>query len=57
MTVETHIYVVLNENGNPVRAYHDRDAAWEAVETDSYLTEDCVQVWPDIPLMEEVDDE
>jgi hypothetical protein len=50
--VETHLYVCLNEDDEPVRAYHDRGAAWDAVESDNYADETIVDVWPDIPIME-----
>lgn len=52
MTVETHLYVCVHEDGRPVRAYRDRDAAYEARASDSYSVAEIVDVYPDVPLME-----
>lgn len=52
MRVETHLFVVLDKDGNPARAYRSREAAQKAVESDSYATAELTDVWPDVPLME-----
>lgn len=53
MTVETHLFVAVDEDDVPRRAYHDRQQAWDAVESTSYADEDLVDVIPDVPVIQE----
>lgn len=50
MNVETHIYVTLDENGEPVAAYRTIGEARKAVESDSYTHEEEREYVPDVPL-------
>ena len=50
--VETHLYVLLDEDGNPARAYRSREQASEAVNSESYADDHLVEIWPDVPLIE-----
>lgn len=52
MTVDEHIFVCVDEWGVPIKAFRDREAAWDAVASDSYSNEEIVDVHPDVPLME-----
>lgn len=52
MTVETHLFVAVDEDGVPRRAFHNREQAWDAVESDSYADEDLVDVFPDVPVIQ-----
>lgn len=55
MSVETHLWVVLDEDSLPARAYHSREAAERAVASDAYGDHDLVDVVPDVPLLAEDD--
>jgi len=55
VSVETHLWVVLDEDGLPARAYHSREAAERAVGSDAYGDHDLVDVVPDVPLLTEDD--
>jgi hypothetical protein len=54
MTVEEHVHVCLDEDGNPVRVYHHEEInrAKAAVESESYRDQDIVDVRLDVPLYE-----
>jgi len=56
VTVETHVHVGLDEDGDPVRAFRTLEMARHAVESESYNHAEIVDYWPDVPLTE-VDDE
>ena len=52
-----YVHVCLDEDGHPVRAYHESEyqRARDAVNSDSYRDEDIVDLRLDVPLYE-VDD-
>mgnify|MGYP006284864057 CR=1 FL=1 len=59
MTVEEHVHVCIDEDGTPVRAYHEAEyqRARDAVNSTSHRDEDIVDVRLDVPLYEVDDDE
>lgn len=52
MTVEDHLHLGLNEDGEPVRLFHELADARRAVDSDDYVDEEIVDYWPDVPLEE-----
>jgi hypothetical protein len=54
VTVEEHVHVCVDEDGTPVRAYHEDEyqRARDAVASTSYRDEDIVDVRLDVPLYE-----
>ena len=48
MSVETHVHLVTDYNGDPVRAYRSIDEANDAVDSSEHLE----SVVLDVPLME-----
>lgn len=55
MTVEDHLHVGLDEDGEPVRLFHELADARRAVDSDDYVDEEIVDYWPDVPLEEPSD--
>lgn len=53
MPVETHLFVAVDAEGVPRRAYHDRTQAWDAVESTAYADADLVSIYPDVPVIED----
>lgn len=52
MTVDEHLYVTLDDDGEPAAAYHTKMQAERAVESNSYRHEHEVELVPDVPLLE-----
>jgi hypothetical protein len=49
--IADHVHIGLDEDGDPVRVYHEVTDAREAVESDAYRHEDVADYWPDVPLV------
>lgn len=52
MTVDKHLYVTLDEEGEPAAAYYLKIQAERAVESNGYRHSHEVEMVPDVPLME-----
>lgn len=50
MRCETHVYVGLDKDENPVAAFRTLQAARKAVASDGYRFGKVVDYWPDVPL-------
>lgn len=51
-SVTTHLWVCVDDEGRPRKAFHTKDEAMDAVADDTLSNEHLVDCYPDVPLME-----